>query len=63
MTTENTIHPERTISKRPENDGVYEESVWGINILYNLFFMKSYLAAKQNEINQLKGIDNSKISQ
>lgn len=27
---------ERTIGKRPENDGVYEGSVWGINILQGI---------------------------
>ena len=27
---------ERTIGKRPEKDGVYEGSVWGINILIPL---------------------------
>lgn len=27
---------ERTIGKRPEKDGVYEGSVWGINILQGI---------------------------
>lgn len=32
---------ERTIGKRPENDGVYEEFVWGINILMKNEYTKS----------------------